>query len=95
MAVQPRRCQGGLPKRTSIAQAGRWRKDEERAKRLAAALRENLRRRKAQAREQARRAAPSHRTPQRTDLERRAGRFEPGAVLAVELRADHLAAPAA
>ena len=46
-------CQGGLPQGEVPPNPRPMAKDEEREKRLAAALRENLRRRKAQAREQA------------------------------------------
>ena len=51
MAVRGGPCQGGLDADGGSSHAGRMSgKDEERARRLAEALRENLRRRKAQAR---------------------------------------------
>jgi hypothetical protein len=60
MAAAPIWCQGGLPHaglvHSPVAMA---RKDDAREKRLAEALRENLRRRKAQAREQAQGREPS------------------------------------
>ncbi len=51
MAARPMQCQGGLRRGTVAVQSAPMAKvDEERAKRLADALRQNLRRRKAQAR---------------------------------------------
>ena len=51
MAVAPTQCQGGLPQAgAEPSHAEMAKKEEERERRLAEALRENLRRRKAQAR---------------------------------------------
>ena len=63
MAVARTPCQGGLPKSREIRYLPPMSKgDEERERRLAEALRENLRRRKAQARDGSREesAPPEH-----------------------------------
>ena len=59
MAAPCRTCQPGLPLRSAHAKMGPMNaKDKDREVRLAAALRENLRKRKAQARVLDQRAAP-------------------------------------